>query len=58
MKVVLPDFYLDRPEVVARGLLGKLLIREIDGQTLIGRIVETEAYLGKRRPGRPLLRRA
>ena len=46
MKVVLPDFYLDQPEVVARRLLGKLLIREIDGQALIGRIVETEAYLG------------
>ncbi len=45
VKVVPPDFYLDQPEVVARRLLGKLLIREIDGQTLIGRIVETEAYL-------------
>ena len=31
-------------EVVAARLVGCLLVREIDGQTLIGRIVETEAY--------------
>lgn len=29
---------------VARRLLGCLLIRELDGQRLVGRIVETEAY--------------
>ncbi len=46
MKVVPAKFYLDSPEVVARQLLGKLLIRKIRRQTLIGRIVETEAYLG------------
>jgi DNA-3-methyladenine glycosylase len=46
MKVVLAKFYLDRPEVVARELLGKLIVRKIGGQKLIGRIVETEAYLG------------
>lgn len=50
MNVLLRDFYLERPEVVARELLGKLLIRKIDGQTLIGRIVETEAYLGENDP--------
>lgn len=31
-------------ENVARHLLGCLLIRKIDGQQLVGRIVETEAY--------------
>ncbi len=46
MKVVPADFYLDRPEVVARDLLGKLIIRKIGRQRLVGRIVETEAYLG------------
>jgi DNA-3-methyladenine glycosylase len=46
MKVVPPDFYLAPPEVVARALLGKLLIRRLGKRTLIGRIVETEAYLG------------
>ena len=35
---------LDPPEVVAPRLLGSLLVREIDGQRLVGRIVETEAY--------------
>ena len=43
-------FYLDPPEVVARKLLGKLLIRELRGRKLIGRIVETEAYLGRDDP--------
>jgi DNA-3-methyladenine glycosylase len=32
--------------VVAREVLGKLLVREVDGQTLWGRLVEVEAYLG------------
>jgi DNA-3-methyladenine glycosylase len=50
MNVLLRDFYLQRPEVVARELLGKLLIRKINGQALIGRIVETEAYLGENDP--------
>jgi DNA-3-methyladenine glycosylase len=31
---------------VARDLLGRLLVREIDGQRLAGRIVEVEAYTG------------
>ena len=50
MKVVPAKFYLKRPEAVARELLGKLLIRRHGGQTLIGRIVETEAYLGEDDP--------
>jgi len=43
-------FYLESPDQVARNLLGKLLIRRIDGHPLIGRIVETEAYLGENDP--------
>jgi DNA-3-methyladenine glycosylase len=31
---------------VARALIGKILVRRIDGKTLQARIVETEAYLG------------
>src|SRR5258708_38685892 len=40
--------FFDRdPRRVARALLGKLLIRTTPGAALAGRIVETEAYLGK-----------
>jgi len=47
----LPEgFYLGDPAAVARQLLGKLIVRKLDGQTLVGRIVETEAYLGKDDP--------
>ena len=41
------EFYNRDPRLVARELLGKLLLRkEQDGTMLAGRIVETEAYLG------------
>ena len=52
---ILPrDFYLDPPDVVARGLLGKLLVRRYETgsgarrktERLSGRIVEIEAYFG------------
>ena len=47
MPKLLPrSFYLDSPDVVARKLLGKLITRRLDGQSLTGRIVELEAYLG------------
>jgi DNA-3-methyladenine glycosylase len=47
MPKLLPrSFYLDPPETVARRLLGKLVTRRLDGQSLTGRIVEIEAYLG------------
>jgi DNA-3-methyladenine glycosylase len=39
-------FYDAAPDEVARRLLGKLLVRELDGETISGRIVETEAYFG------------
>ncbi len=39
-------FYSRSPEVVARALLGKLLVRKLKGQRLTGRIIEVEAYLG------------
>jgi DNA-3-methyladenine glycosylase len=43
-------FYARDPVTVARDLLGKLLVRELDGQALVGRIVETEAYLATHDP--------
>ena len=41
------DFF-DRDTVeVARDLLGKILVRRVDGMILSGRITETEAYVGR-----------
>jgi DNA-3-methyladenine glycosylase len=41
-----PSFYRRPAEVVARGLLGRYLVRELEGERLVLRLVETEAYLG------------
>jgi DNA-3-methyladenine glycosylase len=41
-----PDFFARDTVVVARAVLGKLLVREMDGVRLWGRLVEVEAYLG------------
>lgn len=41
-------FYLDPPDLVAQTLLGKLLVRcGAEGETMVGRIVEVEAYFGE-----------
>jgi DNA-3-methyladenine glycosylase len=43
----LPRNFYDRDtKVVAQELLGKFLVHKISGTTRIGKIVETEAYLG------------
>jgi DNA-3-methyladenine glycosylase len=45
------EFYLDPPDRVARKLLGKLLVRTGGAEgTMIGRIVEVEAYFGESDP--------
>ena len=41
-----PDFFARDTVTVARDLLGKVLVREIDGMRLLGRLIEVEAYLG------------
>lgn len=40
------DFFLESPQIVARKLLGKELVRKINGELIVCRIVETEAYGG------------
>jgi DNA-3-methyladenine glycosylase len=44
---ILPRIYFNRPTVkVARALIGKYLVRSIDGRMLAGKIIEVEAYVG------------
>jgi DNA-3-methyladenine glycosylase len=44
-------FYRHPPDLVARKLLGKLLVRTAAaGELMIGRIVEVEAYFGESDP--------
>ncbi|QQY79587.1 DNA-3-methyladenine glycosylase [Keratinibaculum paraultunense] len=40
------NFYMRDTLIVAKELLGKILVRNVDGKLLKGKIVETEAYLG------------
>lgn len=46
MQLLQKDFYSRRTELVARDLLGKILVRRIGDELLGGIIVETEAYFG------------
>ena len=41
------DFYAQDTLSAARALLGKYLVRRLDGELLAGRVVETEAYIGR-----------
>ncbi|MBN2015487.1 DNA-3-methyladenine glycosylase [Candidatus Dojkabacteria bacterium] len=45
-KILPREFYRQDTRKVAEELLGKLLVRSIDGERLSGMIVETEAYRG------------
>jgi DNA-3-methyladenine glycosylase len=45
-RVLDPDFFDRETREVARDLLDKILVREVDGHRLWGRLVEVEAYLG------------
>lgn len=41
------DFYERKPQIVAKELLGKFLVHKISDRIFVGKIVETEAYLGE-----------
>jgi DNA-3-methyladenine glycosylase len=43
-------FFERQPDVVARDVLGKLLVRRTSDALLVGRIVEVEAYIGNGDP--------
>lgn len=44
MRLLDKSFFRRHPAEVAPDLLGKVLVRELEGELLMGRIVETEAY--------------
>ncbi len=46
MKKLEREFYNRDSIVVAKELLGKVLVHEIDGQRITAKIIETEAYMG------------
>lgn len=44
------EFYKNKTTIVARELLGSYLVRTLKNKVLVGKIVETEAYLGFKDP--------
>jgi len=50
LKVLKRGFYARSSALVAKDLLGKIIVREFPGKKITARIVETEAYLGKNDP--------
>jgi DNA-3-methyladenine glycosylase len=50
MKILKRNFFSRNPEIVARELLGKILVRKLGNKNLSGRIVEDEAYFGEEDP--------
>jgi len=50
MKILNKKFFERDSKIVAKELLGKYLVREIENKKLICKIVETEAYYGKEDP--------
>ncbi|MFP4528764.1 MAG: DNA-3-methyladenine glycosylase [Candidatus Kapaibacterium sp.] len=49
-KILPQEFYLRPTPEVARNLIGKLIFRKFKNDLLIGKIIETEAYLAKGDP--------
>lgn len=47
MLIIEKEFYKQGALILAKELLGKVIVRKIDNVTLRGKIVETEAYIGE-----------
>jgi len=47
MNTLQRNFYERDPVIIAKDLLGKILVRNLNSETLSGKIVETEAYYGE-----------
>jgi len=50
VKTLSTEFYQRDPALVAKDLLGKILLRRLNSEVLSGEIVETEAYYGENDP--------
>lgn len=50
VRVLGEEFFIRKPDLVAKELLGKVLVRRLKSGTLKGMIVETEAYYGPEDP--------
>ncbi|RKY30233.1 MAG: hypothetical protein DRP67_04875 [Candidatus Omnitrophota bacterium] len=50
MEILKRKFFENSPEIVARRLLGKIIIRKEKGRIISGKIVETECYFGENDP--------
>jgi DNA-3-methyladenine glycosylase len=50
MRVLPASFYKREPDMVAKELLGKILVRKVNSTIMSGKIVETEAYYGEKDP--------
>ena len=46
MAILCRDFYIGDTVAIARALVGKYLVRRLNGELLVCRITETEAYVG------------
>jgi DNA-3-methyladenine glycosylase len=50
LSIISKNFFSKRADEVAKKLLGKYIVRKINGKKLIAKIVETEAYFGEKDP--------
>ena len=50
IKILSKEFFDRKTKDVAKGLLGKILVRRINDEFITGKIVEVEAYIGEEDP--------